>query len=136
MTWTLTDTQIDAPGRTGFVAAVSSPVRYGGFYPWYILLASLDIILTWVVLTMGGHEMNGVAQWALGLGGLNGIIALKFATVTVVVVICETIGLRNQRAGRRMAQWSVALSAVPIVVAIVEITATVMIWLSHPNVVF
>ena len=136
MTWTLTNTQIDPAGRTGFAAAVSSPVRYGGFYPWYILLASLDIILTWVVLRMGGHEMNEVAQWALGLGGLNGIIALKFATVTVVVVICETIGLRNHRAGRRMAQWSVALSTVPIVVAIVEITATVMIWLSHPNIVF
>ena len=136
MTWTLTNTPIDPLGRTGFAAAVSSPVRYGGFYPWYILLASLDIILTWVVLSMGGQEVNGVAQWALGLGGLSGMIALKFATVTVVVVICETIGLRNERAGRRMAQWSVALSTVPIVVAIVEITATVMIWVSHPNVVF
>ncbi len=136
MTWAQTDTLIDPPGRTGFAAAVSSPVRYGGFYPWYILLASLDIILTWVVLTMGGKEVNGVAQWALGLGGLSGMIALKFATVTVVVVICETIGLRNERAGRRMAQWSVALSTVPIIVAIVEITATVMIWISHPNVVF
>ena len=136
MTWTLTSTPSDPPGRTGLTAAVSSPVRYGGFYPWYILLASLDIMLTWVVLTMGGQEVNGVALWALALGGLNGIIALKFATVTVVVVICETIGVRDERAGRRMAQWSVAVSAVPIVVAIVEITATVMLWVSHPNVVF
>ncbi len=119
-----------------FVRMLSAPMRYSKYYPWYLLLASLDIMLTWVVLTMGGQEINGIASWALGLGGLSGLIALKFASVVVVVLICETIGPRNERAGKRLVLGSVAISAVPIAVAAFEIASTIAIMNAHPHVQF
>lgn len=124
---------LDAVPLTSLLAA---PMRYSGIYPWFVLLASLDIMLTWVILTMGGREVNSVAAWALGIGGLFGLIALKFASVVVVVLICETIGPRNEQAGRRLAFGSIAISAFPILVAVYEITSTFAIMNAHPHVSF
>jgi Domain of unknown function (DUF5658) len=115
---------------------LAAPMRYSRFYPWFVLLASLDIMVTWVVLTMGGQEVNSVAAWALGMGGLFGLIGLKFASVVVVVLICEAIGPRNEQAGRRLAFGSIAISAIPLFVAAYEIATTIAIMNAHPNIQF
>lgn len=94
---------------------------YPRVYLWYVVLASFDIILTWIILNLGGREENALANWIFKHGGLVGAVIFKFATVVFVVVICEFIGRRRDKTGRRVAEWAIALTAIPVVVAIVQL---------------
>ena len=95
-------------------ALLTRQIRFGQIYPWYLLVAAMDILITWAVLATGGREFNAVAAWAWEAAGVTGLTMLKFATVVVVVLICERIAELSEPAGRRLAQWAVALSATPI----------------------
>ena len=94
---------------------------YPGVYLWYVVLASFDIILTWIILSLGGREENVLANWIFEHGGLVGAVVFKFATVVFVVVICEFVGRHRDKTGRRVAEWAIALTAIPVVVAIVQL---------------
>ncbi|MCH7873626.1 MAG: hypothetical protein IID33_18155 [Planctomycetes bacterium] len=94
---------------------------YPGVYLWYVVLASFDIILTWIILSLGGREENALANWIFKHGGLVGAVVFKFATVVFVVVICEFVGRHRDKTGRRVAEWAIALTAIPVVVAIVQL---------------
>ena len=94
---------------------------YPGVYIWYVILASCDISLTWIILSLGGREENALANWIFEHGGLVGAVIFKFATVVIVVVICEFVGRHRNKTGRRVAEWAIALTAIPVVVAIVQL---------------
>jgi hypothetical protein len=93
-------------------------VLYPNTYLWLVLASSLDIMLTWVVLHLGGYEANGLAAVALANHGLPGLVAFKFAFVTLVIVICETVGRRHPSAGRKLAVAAVAITCFPVVLAL------------------
>lgn len=93
------------------------PVLYPGLYPWYVLVASLDILFTWQILQMGGHEVNVIAARVIDVAGLPGMTVFKFASVILVVGICEYVGRRRAEIGRRLAGCAVGISCVPIAVA-------------------
>lgn len=95
---------------------LAAQVRYGSWYPWFVLLASLDVMLTWILLSLGGREANVVAERVIEAAGLPGAVGLKFASVTVVVLACEAVGRRADRAGRRLAATAVAVSTLPVLV--------------------
>ena len=90
-------------------------------YPWYLLVAAMDIMLTWLILLLGGTELNAVAVLALDKGGLNGLIVLKFTTVLMVIAICEYIAWKNLATARRLGTAAVAISTFPVIVAILEL---------------
>lgn len=94
-----------------------SPATYPDTYCWYILAGVLDIALTWVVLSLGGSEVNIIAQRAIELGGHWGLILLKLSSVVLVIFICEHITRRQPRVARRLAVAAVAISAFPPVMA-------------------
>jgi hypothetical protein len=98
-----------------------SGVLYPDVYVWYVLLASLDIMLTWVVLHLGGREVNTVADWVIDRWGAPGIVSYKFGLVMLVVGICEFVGRRNGRTGRKLAEWAVAVSSIPVILAFVQL---------------
>ncbi|GMV24118.1 MAG: hypothetical protein AMXMBFR58_01490 [Phycisphaerae bacterium] len=100
---------------------LSRPVLYPDLYPWLLLVASLDVMLTWVCLSLGGSEFNPIAARFIDAGGLGGAIALKFSCVIVVVVACEEIGRRRSAMGRRVGGWAVALNAMPVTAALVQL---------------
>ena len=95
--------------------------RYPDWYAWYVLLAALDVMLTWMVLHFGGREVNVLADWVIRRWQLPGMVVYKFATVVLVVVICEVVGRRRERLGRRLAEWAVAITAVPVVLALAQL---------------
>jgi hypothetical protein len=95
-----------------------SPVLYENHYTWFVLVSALDVMLTWVVLHAGGREANALADAVLRNYGLGGMVAFKFALVALVIVICEVVGRRSIDTGRRLATWAVALTCVPLLVAI------------------
>lgn len=95
---------------------IARPVRYPKLYPWFVLLASLDVVLTWMLLGLGGREANMLAAQIITGAGLTGAVALKAASVLTVVLICEVVGRRHDQAGRRLAFAAVGLSALPVAI--------------------
>jgi hypothetical protein len=94
------------------------PVRYPTPYTWLVFLGAMDVMLTWVVLHRGGTEINGLARWVIQNAGLVGMVAYKFALIVVIVLICEAIAKRREPTARRFAEWSVAVTAIPVVISL------------------
>src|SRR5688572_22477845 len=90
-------------------------VLYPGHYTWFVFLSAMDVVLTTVALWFGAYESNIFAAWVLERWGLRGLVALKFTAVPIVLLLCEYIGRRKPATGKRLAEWVVALAAVPIV---------------------
>jgi len=82
-------------------------------------------MLTWVVLLLGGLEVNPLAAAVVQHGGLTSLVIFKFCLVIFVVIMCEWITRRNPRAGFKLAEWSVAITAIPVAVAFALIATAV-----------
>lgn len=96
----------------------SRAVAYPDAYTWLVLLGALDVICTRIVLQAGGVEVNPIAARMIGLAGHWGLIALKFAMIALVIVICEHVARRRPALSRRLAVGAVAVSAAPVVLAL------------------
>jgi Na+-driven multidrug efflux pump len=94
-------------------------VRYPDHYAWLVLVASLDVMLTWVVLHLGGSEANPVAATVIGRFGLPGMVVFKMVLIVVAVLVAEAVGKRDDRKGRKFAEYAIVLSAFPVVFALV-----------------
>jgi len=100
----------------------SRPVRYPDHYLWYVLAASLDLMVTNTLLNFHGfQEANAIAATVIDMGGFAGLIAFKFATVALVVLICEFIGERRPIVGRKLATAAIGISAAPVAIAFLQI---------------
>lgn len=106
---------MDRPGRRD--------VLYPNTYLWLVFVSAMDIMMTWVVLHLGGYEANGLAAVALQHHGLPGLVAFKFAFVTLVIVICETVGRRKRETGFALARAAVAITCLPVVLAFLLVYA-------------
>lgn len=90
------------------------PMRYPFLYMLFVAVSSLDITLTWLVLDQhGGYEVNPLAASVIEHWGLPGAIGFKFSLTLFVIIICEVIGRQRDRTARRLARWSVGVSAFP-----------------------
>ncbi|MFG0307002.1 MAG: DUF5658 family protein [Phycisphaerales bacterium JB040] len=100
----------------------SRPVLFPNAYAWYVLVCALDLMLTHTVMThAGATEVNVVAAHAIERAGFWGLIALKGATMVVVLLICEAVGERRFESGKRLSEWAVAISSVPIVLTLLQV---------------
>lgn len=90
-------------------------------YVWCVFFASLDIMVTWIVLHMGGREANGLAAWLIHRFGLWGIVVFKFVIIMLVIAVCEYVGRGRPAMGKRLAEWAVALNIVPVAVGLVQL---------------
>ncbi len=112
-------------------SALAAPLRQATALPdhacWFILVSALDIMLTATIIArFGGNEVNGLAHRVIEAGGLPGLIAFKFAVVLAVIVIWEFIARRQPHTARRLAEWAVALSAMPVVIGLAQVAAGVL----------
>jgi len=115
-------------------------VRYPNAYVWLIFLAALDIMLTYLILhpvlfprdaTMTesrGTEANALADWFVQRWDVPGMVAFKFMLVALVVVLCEVIGRHRDATGRRIAEWAVAITVIPVLVALVQMGMDLYFW--------
>jgi len=129
----------DAQRTAGGPSLFKRALLYPNIYVWYVFLASLDVMLTFLILSdlfseidvyaePRGSELNPLADWITQVAGLPGVIAFKFALVILVVCICEVVGRRRHETGRRLAKWAVAISAIPVVVALLQMAVDVYSW--------
>jgi len=115
-------------------------VRYPNAYVWFIFLAALDIMLTYLILhpvlfphdaamtESRGAEENVVAGWVIERWDVPGMVAFKFVLVALVVVLCEVIGRHRDATGRRIAEWAVAVTVIPVLVALVQMGMDLYFW--------
>jgi hypothetical protein len=102
------------------------PVLFPQLYAWFVFLASVDLMFTWVILYRGGRELNALANWIIQNHNLPGVVVYKFALVILVVGVCETVGRRSHAIGCKLARWAVALTAVPVVIGGVHLLRILM----------
>lgn len=106
----------------------SSPeARYPNVYVWFVLMSAMDIFLTYIVLWLGGSEVNQIANKVLQTFGFTGMIVFKFVLVILVIGICEIIGRHNDATGRRLAEWAVAITCIPVVYTSVMLGLNVIV---------
>lgn len=111
------------PAEPALTFSSLPPMRYPILYMWFVFVSSLDIMLTWLVLDQhGGYEVNPIAASVIENWGLPGAIGFKFSLTLFVIIICEVIGRQRDRTARRLARWSVAVSAFPPVYTLVLVT--------------
>jgi hypothetical protein len=116
-----------APDQSDRRRWLRGPLLYPNAYALYILLSSLDIIITWTILRAGGQELNIVADWVIRRYDRIGVVVYKFVLLVIVVLICETVGRRNRALGQRLAYWAVALTAFPVVVGLVHLLSAFLV---------
>jgi hypothetical protein len=95
---------------------------YFDHYPWVLTLAALDVAFTWLILALGGSELNLFAAIVIHHAGLGGMLALKFGAMALVIAICEYVGRKRRDLGRGVASLAIALNTVPATVGLLCLT--------------
>ena len=90
-------------------------------YVWFVFISALDIMLTWIVLHLGGREANQLANAILYRYGLPGLVVFKFALVILVVLICEWVGRRRPESARLLLSVGIMVTCLPVVLAMMLI---------------
>ncbi len=117
--------------------AIFAPLAHPFIYGLYLVFATLDITLTWIILHLGGAELNHIADWIIVNYDIYGAVVYKYGLVAFVITICEIVTRAKPQVGRRLAEWSVAITVVPVVVALVQIWHSVIVekaewqWVIH-----
>ena len=88
---------------------------YPNPYSWFLFFSSLDIMLTWAILTRGGTEVNPIAKAVIHAWGLPGAIVFKFTLMMFVIGVCEVVGRSHDARARFLIWLAVIVSAVPVV---------------------
>jgi Domain of unknown function (DUF5658) len=117
------DLEVADPSRPGVMPGIlRRPVRYPAIYPWIVLVAMLDVMLTWVSLALGGVEINALARAIIDLADMQGALALKCLSVAAFLVLCERVAVEREDLGERLAIGAVGLQCVPVVAALVQLS--------------
>ena len=88
---------------------------YTRWYVWILIASAFDIVMTSMVISLGGIEMNPLADAIISRFGMHGAMAYKFALMIFVILMCEIIGRHNLRLGRWVAQFATLGPAVAAV---------------------
>lgn len=93
-------------------------VRYPDHYTWLVLVASLDILLTYVILHLGGLEANPLAAKVIYRWGVPGMVIYKFIFIIIAILVAEAIGKRREPTGRKFCEYAIVISAFPVILAL------------------
>ncbi len=117
-------------GGRGRAARAPRGVLFPNLYAWYILAATLDVVVTHQILHhFQGTEVNKLADSLIRHFGVAGMIGLKYASIIVVVLVCEFVGRRKRRLGRGLAIAAICISSLPVGVGLLQLWA----WTRQPT---
>ena len=91
------------------------PLLLPSHYFWYLLVSSMDLMLTWLILGLGGHEVNAIADRVLQVHGFPGLIIYKFTLVIAVILFCEQIGRMDLKKAKQVLVFAIAVTSIPVV---------------------
>jgi len=104
---------------TGIIYLFTRTMHYPNAYTWLLLLSAMDIMLTWVILSFGGGEVNPLARWIIDHWQLTGMITYKFSLILFFIMICEIVGTLRDTTGLMLSRFSVCIAMVPVVWSLV-----------------
>lgn len=93
-----------------------APILYPKTYALFLTVAALDVLCTWLVLSLGGREVNYLANLFLQQWDVHGLLVLKFAVCAMVLFICEFVGRRKPSTAVRLVSAAIVLNIFPVVV--------------------
>jgi hypothetical protein len=93
----------------------SRTLRFPSLYAAIIVASSLDILLTAILLALGGQEANPLANAILQAHGFPGMVVFKYLVVGLVILACEFVADRDLRTARGLAVTLIAIKASPVV---------------------
>lgn len=113
---------------TAQLRARPSLAMFPDCYSWFVFLSAMDLFFTLLILhpAFGAEEVNVLARWVIQHGGLRGIIAYKFGLVGLIVLICEIVGRRREGLGRKLAEWCVAVTTIPVTLSFIQLLVAVI----------
>ena len=82
---------------------------------WIIAVGTLDILLTTIILSLGGSEANPIAAAVITAYGLPGMVVYKYCCVAFVIFGCEFVARTLMDTARRLAALVIAISLAPVV---------------------
>ncbi|MEO0513468.1 MAG: DUF5658 family protein [Planctomycetota bacterium] len=85
----------------------------------FLLLATLDLVVTGHVLAVGGSEVNPVAAAVLACSGIAGMALLKAASVSVVAAVAQLVGRTQRGVGLAVMLVAAVTTAYPVVLGTV-----------------
>lgn len=106
------ETALNARPVAGRLAFLREPCLYPDVHRWFLALAAVDVVLTAIVLSLGGQEANLVPRAVLARAGLAGMVALKTASVVCILLACEFVGRKREPIGRRLALAATAANSI------------------------
>lgn len=112
------------------------PALYPRAYTWFVFLAAMDLLFTMLILhpSFGAREVNVIAAWIIQNGGFRATTYYKFGLVVAIILICETVGRVREPAGRRLAHWCVAVTAIPVTASFVQLIVAMLAGAPHVDV--
>jgi hypothetical protein len=100
---------------TTFALRERKAVKFPLIYSFVIVAAVLDILLTTMILNMGGTELNPIVAAILEDSGIAGMATFKFGWLAMVLIIVEAIPDVRARTARVVAIfWLVTWSFPPV----------------------
>jgi hypothetical protein len=102
-------------------SSLAPPMLFQSNYVWFVFVSLLDLMLTAVVLGLEGAEVNPVADAVLQHAGVQGLMLFKLSLVVFVIIMCEWVARRNLRAGRKLSEWSIAITSIPVIVSLYQL---------------
>mgnify|MGYP000978705533 CR=1 FL=1 len=111
----------DNSAATSQESILRRPMLYDEPLKWFIFLSVMDLLFTCIVLKLGGQEVNWVANKILEVWDLYGLLGFKLIMVVIIILICDFVGRRNNPRGRFIALTAVGLTAIPVIMAIVQL---------------
>ncbi|MBX3389915.1 MAG: hypothetical protein KF691_10730 [Phycisphaeraceae bacterium] len=103
-----------------------APILYPKTYAVFLLVAAMDVICTWIVLSLGGREINALANMFLQRWDVHGLLALKFGVCVMVLLTCEFIGRRKPMTAARLVMAAIVLNCFPVVVGTAQVAGFLM----------
>ncbi|MEM9282977.1 MAG: DUF5658 family protein, partial [Verrucomicrobiota bacterium] len=83
---------------------------YGGI----LLAGSIDLLLTTIILGLGGQEVNPLANSVLQAHGLVGLVVFKNFMMGLVILGCDLVASHDRRVARKLAVALIAIHAAPL----------------------
>lgn len=138
----------EAAGVSGAIPTTPVPKRRSVLYPnayvWFIFVAALDIMLTYLILNPAmfshdmdmtmprGSETNALADWVINRWDVPGMVVFKFLLVILVIGLCEIIGRYRDDTGRMLARWAIAVTSIPVLLALIQMGLDLYFWFYPP----
>ena len=87
----------------------------------FILLNFGDLLLTGIVFSRGGVELNPIARWVIHYTGSTGLVYYKFLLMTFVILACQHVYLRRPQLARGILLFGSAVYAVVVLTSFAQI---------------